>query len=172
LVRGRAAPDAVLRICAVEEGDPRPESGGSSGVDHIFLGLLAGGQDRSAKEQAPVGVTLTDNTTGATSTGTVTYQQPIPHGNGSCGDSTTSGQALITWGNNNHTVVGYNTTGALAAVELQGSVVSSMTLTLVPSSVPAGFSAPSTYTITTNEPSFPVGQSGLAALTFSPTTQD
>ena len=66
----------------------------------------------------------------------------------------------------------YNTTGALAAVQLQGTVVASMTLTLVASSVPAGFTAPPTYVIDTDEPAFPVGEGSFALLTFSPTTQD
>ena len=57
-------------------------------------------------------------------------------------------------------------------MQLQGTVVASMTLTLVASSVPAGFTAPATFTISTDEPAFPVGQQSLAALTFSPTTQD
>jgi len=66
----------------------------------------------------------------------------------------------------------YNTTGALAAVQLQGTVVASMTLTLVASSVPAGCTAPATYTISSDEPVFAAGEGAVAALTFSPTTQD
>jgi len=38
--------------------------------------------------------------------------------------------------------------------------------------VPAGFTAPPTYVINTDEPAFPVGEGSLALLTFSPTTQD
>ena len=57
-------------------------------------------------------------------------------------------------------------------MQLQGTVVASMSLTLVATSVPAGFTAPSTFTISTNEPAFPVGQQSFALLTFSPTTQD
>src|SRR3954452_2351672 len=45
----------------------------------------------------PATVTLTNTATGATSTGTVRYQEPISQGTGSCGNSTTSGQALTTW---------------------------------------------------------------------------
>src|SRR5438034_4782475 len=107
-----------------------------------------------------------------TTTGTVQYQEPIPQGSGSCGSSTTAGESLATWGDGRHTVISYNTTGALAAVHLQGTVVASMTLTLVASSVPAGFTAPPTYVINTDEPAFPVGEGSLALLTFSPTTQD
>jgi len=117
-------------------------------------------------------VTLTNTTTGATTTGTVLYQEPIPQGSGSCGSSTTAGQALAVWDDGSTTIIGYSTTGALAAVELQGSILPSMTLTLVPSSVPAGFTAPSTFTIASDEPAFTVGEQSLAALTFSPTTPD
>src|SRR5213083_1839837 len=107
-----------------------------------------------------------------TTTGTVLYQEPIPQGSGSCGNSTTTGASLVTWNDGKHTAVSYNTTGALAAVQLQGTVVASMTLTLVASSVPAGCTAPASFTISSDEPTFVAGQQSLAALTFSPTTQD
>jgi len=107
-----------------------------------------------------------------TTTGTVQYQEPIPQGTGSCGSSTTAGESLATWGDGLHTVVSYNTTGALAAVQLQGTVVASMTLTLVASSVPASCTAPANFTIASDEPTFAAGEGALAALTFSPTTQD
>src|SRR5437764_150307 len=87
-------------------------------------------------------------------------------------NSTTTGESLATWGDGLHTVVSYNTTGALAAVQLQGTVVASMTLALVASSVPASCTAPASFTIASDEPTFAVGQQSLAALTFSPTTQD
>ena len=64
-------------------------------------------------------------------TDTVTYQEPIPSGSGSCASSTTNGSALITWADGTHTVVSYSTTGALAAVNLSGSVAPSLTLTAV-----------------------------------------
>src|SRR6266403_5227469 len=121
----------------------------------------------SAGIQLPETVTLT-STTGTTTTGTVLYQEPIPQGSGSCGSSTTAGEALATWGDGKHTVVSYTTTGAAAAVNLQGTIVASMTLTLVASSVPAGYTAPSTYTVSSDEPAFVVGQQSTAALTFSP----
>jgi hypothetical protein len=107
-----------------------------------------------------------------TTTGTVQYQEPIPQGSGSCGNSTTAGESLATWGDGKHTVVDYNTTGALAAVQLQGTVVASMTLALVASSVPASCTAPANFTIASDEPTFVAGEGALAALTFSPTTQD
>jgi len=126
----------------------------------------------SAGIQLPETVTLTNTSTGTTTTGTVLYQEPVPQGSGSCGNSTTAGAALAVWGDGKNTVIDYNTTGALAAVQLQGTIIASMTLTLVASSVPAGYSAPSTYTINTDEPAFPVGEQALALLTFSPTTPD
>ena len=107
-----------------------------------------------------------------TTTGSVLYQEPIAQGNGSCGNSTTSGTAIATWEDGKHSVISYTTTGAAAAVELQGTVVASVTLTLVASSVPAGWTAPATFTISTDEPVFVLGEQSLAALTFSPTTQD
>src|SRR2546425_7159760 len=71
----------------------------------------------SAGIQLPETVTLT--CTGGTTTGTVLYQEPIPQGNGSCGNSTTAGAPLSTWADGKHTLVSYNTTRALAAVQLQ-----------------------------------------------------
>ena len=101
--------------------------------------------------------------------GPVLYQEPIPQGSGS---STTAGTALVAWNDGKNTVTDYATTGALAALQLQGTVIASMTLTLVASSVPAGYTAPPTYVINSDESAFPVGEQSLALLTFSPTTPD
>ena len=163
--------------------DISPPLGSTSGnFAYGFTGTLSDCQSNvagapttgsvSAGMQLQETVTLTDTSTGATTTGTVLYRQPMPQGSGSCGNSTTAGEALAVWNDGRSTVVDYNTTGAGAAVELQGTVVASMTLTLVASSVPAGFTAPSTYIISTDEPAFVPGQQSLAALTFSPSTPD
>lgn len=61
--------------------------------------------------------------------GGVTYQEPVPTGNGGCSSSTTSGLALITWKDGTHTVISYTTTGAAAGVVLSGKVIPSMTVT-------------------------------------------
>ena len=60
----------------------------------------------------------------------------------------------------------------MAEVLLQGTVGASMTLTLVASSVPASCTAPASYTVSSDEPTFAAGGGALARLTFSPTTQD
>ena len=49
-------------------------------------------------------------------------------GTGSCGSSTTEGLSLITWADGTRTLIQYTTSGAAAAVALQGSVIDSTTL--------------------------------------------
>ncbi len=97
--------------------------------------------------------------TGATDT--VTYKEPIPSGSGSCASSTTSGSALVTWADGTHTVEAYSTTGALAAVDLSGSVVPSLTLT----AVNAQEGDPTTFTIATSRFA---GDSASGLLLFQP----
>lgn len=59
------------------------------------------------------------------------YQMPRSLGDGSCASSKTNGTAVAFWADGTRTVVGYSTTGAAAAVVLQGTVVDSMFLTPV-----------------------------------------
>jgi len=132
-----------------------------------FSGSLTGCQ--SSEAGAPTagtveaGKTLPEQVrnakTGATDT--VIYQEPIASGSGSCASSTTSGTSLVTWADGTHSVVSYATTGALAAVNLSGSVVPSMTLT----AVNAQEGDPTTFTIATNRFA---GDSASGLLIFQP----
>jgi hypothetical protein len=100
-------------------------------------------------------LTNCQSSSGGPATGTVfagTNGLPVPSGNGSCGNSTTSGIAVAQWADGTTTVVQYSTSGALAAVALQGSVIASVTS-----------STGTTYT--TNRYA---GDSALAALAFEP----
>jgi hypothetical protein len=56
------------------------------------------------------------------------YILPSSTGTGGCASSTTEGLGLITWADGTRTLTQYSTTGAAAAVNLQGSVVESTTL--------------------------------------------
>ncbi len=77
---------------------------------------------------------------------------PVPTGNGSCGSSTTNGIAVTQWADGTTTVESYSTTGALAAVGLQGTVIASVTS-----------STGTTYTTTRY-----LGDSALGAVIFQP----
>jgi hypothetical protein len=91
---------------------------------YSFNGNLSG--CRSSEAGAP--------TAGTVSAGEVVtinglqYQEPIATGNGGCSNSTTAGTAIATWADGTQTVIDYTTSGAAAAVSLQGSVVDSITL--------------------------------------------
>ena len=140
---------------------------GSQAFKYNFSGALSGCQSTVAG--APTSGTVSagqtkseqvvNSITGATDT--VTYQEPVPSGTGSCGSSTTSGQSLAAWADGTNTVVSYSTTGALAAVSLSGNVASSMTLT----AVNAAAGDPTTFTISTTR--YP-GDSALGTLIFQP----
>ena len=89
------------------------------------------------------------------------FQQPVPSGNGSCSNSTTSGTAIITWSDGTQTVVQYSTTGAAAAVNLQGTVVASVTF-------PAVNPQPGQPTSTTVTTTRYAGDSAGGLLAFQP----
>jgi len=86
-------------------------------------------------------------------------------GSGGCVSSTTSGVALVTWNDNDTTVVKYTTTGALAAVVQQGSVIASYQYQ---TGTDPTTGQPIYATYTTNEPATPVGDSAGGLLTFNP----
>src|SRR4051812_15105444 len=95
------------------------------------------------------------SSTGGPATGTVfagTNGLPTPTGNGSCASSTTSGIAVAQWADGTTTVVQYSTSGVAAAVNLQGTVIPSVTS-----------STGTTYTTTRY-----AGDSAQGALTFQP----
>jgi hypothetical protein len=89
------------------------------------------------------------------------FQEPVPSGNGSCGSSTTGGTAIITWADGTQTVENYSTTGAAAAVNLQGTVADSVTLQAI-NPQPG---QPTSTTVTTTRYA---GDSSLGLLAFEP----
>jgi hypothetical protein len=89
------------------------------------------------------------------------FQEPRPTGNGSCESSTTGGTAIVTWADGTQTVVQYNTTGAAAAVHLQGTVAASVTLPAV-NPLPG---QPTSTTVTTTRYA---GSSANGLLAFQP----
>jgi hypothetical protein len=100
-------------------------------------------------------LTNCQSSSGGPATGTVfagTNGLPAPTGNGSCGSSTTGGIAVAQWADGTTTVVQYSTSGAAAAVALQGSVIGSVTS-----------STGTTYTTTRD-----AGDSALGAVAFEP----
>jgi hypothetical protein len=93
---------------------------------YSFGGDLTGCQSTEAGSPATgrvqAGGTYTDPATGKG------YALPNATGTGSCASSTTQGLALITWADGTRTITEYSTSGAAAAVVLDGTVVDSTTL--------------------------------------------
>jgi hypothetical protein len=123
---------------------------------YSFNGSLSGCQ---ATQSAPASGTVSAGEIVAISG--QQFQEPVPSGSGSCGNSTTSGTAIVTWADGTQTVVQYSTTGAAAAVHLQGTVVSSVTLLAV-NPLPG---QPTSTTVTTTRYA---GSSALGLLAFEP----
>jgi hypothetical protein len=93
---------------------------------YSFGGDLTGCKSTDAGAPATgvvqAGDTYTDPASGNT------YVLPNATGTGGCSSSTTQGLALISWADGTRTLTQYTTSGAAAAVVLDGSVVDSTTL--------------------------------------------
>jgi hypothetical protein len=132
-------------------------------------GTIAAGQ--ALTESVPLTVTNPDGTT-TTTQGTARYQEPAATGTSnvpgaSCVSGATSGTAVTSWSDGSTDVISYTTQSVAAGVELDGTVVPSVTLALVPGSQSvAGSAAPSSYTIATTSSVFPVGNGAQGLLTF------
>jgi hypothetical protein len=124
---------------------------------YSFHGALSSCQ--SSEAGAPTSGTVSAGE--AVTIGAQQFQEPVASGNGSCGSSTTSGIAIVTWADGTQTVVQYSTTGAAAAVHLQGTVAGSVTL-------PAINPAPGQPTSTTVTTTRYGGSSSTGLLTFQP----
>lgn len=145
--------------------------GTTSTFSYSVNGQLSGCQSNVAGAPTSGALAVGQQVILPTANGPATYQEPLATGSGtlpinSCPGGTTQGTGVATWPDGTTTVVGYTTTSAGPAVNLQGTVVSGVTVTLV--SGPTG--SPSTQTISTNNPSFPVGNSVQGAVAF--TTND
>jgi len=124
-----------------------------------FGGDLSGCQSNQAGAPASgtveAGKVVTDPATGER------FQEPVSAGSGSCVSSSTNGIAIATWADGTTTVVQYSTTGALAAVDLTGTVIASVTLPAI-NPLPG---QPTSKTITTTRYA---GQSAAGVLAFEP----
>jgi hypothetical protein len=124
---------------------------------YSFHGGLSGCQSSDAGAPASGSVSAGE----AVTIGGQQFQEPVPSGNGGCESSTTAGTAIVTWADGTQTVVQYSTSGAAAAVQLQGTVASSVTL-------PAINPAPGQPTSTTVTTTRYGGASAVGLLTFQP----
>jgi hypothetical protein len=92
--------------------------------NYSFDGSLSG--CRSSDATAPSAGTVSAGE--VVSINGLQYQEPVPTGHGGCSSSTTAGTAIATWADGTQTVINYSTSGAAAAVSLQGTVAPSVTL--------------------------------------------
>jgi hypothetical protein len=123
---------------------------------------------------AAVPVTLAD---GTVVQGTASYKAPDATGTGtlpvnSCAGSSTAGDALITWADGSTSVVDYTTTSAGPLVSLEGTVVDSLTATLVPGSTSPAGTAPATHTVSSTSTAVPVGDGAQGAVVFTTEAPD
>jgi hypothetical protein len=145
----------LLFVPLVGQASAAPNGGGCQlhGTANISPGLSNTAQNFSYSFSGDL--TNCQSSSGGPASGTVfagTNGLPVPTGNGSCVSSTTSGIAVAQWADGTTTVVQYSTSGALAAVSLQGTVIGSVTS-----------STGTTYTTTRY-----AGDSALGALAFEP----
>jgi len=150
---------AACQLAGTANFTPPGLTSSSSSFTYGFQGSLSGCQSNTTPA-SPASGTETAGQTISYNGGS--YQEPLAKGTGSCSNSTTSGTSITQWADGDYTVVQYTTTGAAAAVSLQGTVVSGISLTGTDST-----GAASTVTIPTNEPSTPVGANVIGELTFS-----
>jgi hypothetical protein len=123
---------------------------------------------------AAVPVTLAD---GTVVLGTASYQAPVATGTGtlpanSCAAGSTAGDALITWADGSTSVVDYTTASAGPAVSLEGTVVDSLTATLVPGSTSPSGTAPATHTVSSTSTAVPVGDGAQGVVAFTTEAPD
>jgi hypothetical protein len=123
---------------------------------------------------ATVPVTLAD---GTVVQGTASYQAPVATGTGtlpanSCAAGSTAGDALITWADGSTSVVDYTTASAGPAVSLEGTVVDSLTATLVPGSTSPSGTAPATHTVSSTSTAVPVGDGAQGVVAFTTEAPD
>jgi hypothetical protein len=125
--------------------------------NYSFHGALSSCQSSDAS--APASGTVSAGE--AVTIGAQQFQEPVPSGNGSCGSSTTNGISIVTWADGTQTIVQYSTTGAAAAVHLQGTVIPFVTLP----AINPGPGQPTSTTVTTTRYG---GSSSTGLLTFQP----
>jgi hypothetical protein len=150
---GASALLALAPFASPASGDPGGGGCQLHGTANISPGLTGTAQNFAYSFTGAL-TNCQSSSTGPAS-GTVfagTNGLPVPSGNGSCDDSTTSGIAVVQWSDGTTTVVQYTTNGAAAAVVLQGNVIASVT------------SSTGTVYKTTRY----AGDGALAALAFEP----
>jgi len=94
-----------------------------------FAGTLTSCSSGDASAPGSPTVTAKISAGSAVTVGTVSYQEPKATGNGSCGSSTTAGKSLVQWSDGAVTVIDFTTSGATAAVALNGTVIPSLVAT-------------------------------------------
>ena len=106
----------------------------SQPFNYSFSGDLTSCQSTEAGSPATgfvqAGGTYTDPASGNA------YVLPSSTGTGGCASSSTEGLALITWADGTRTIEQYSTSGAGAAVNLEGTVIDSTTLQPVDPLIP------------------------------------